>query len=203
MTYNGSGARAKLRFKDLEKTKRLRLFVSFQNQEVHDTFSPVLRQLPRVPHQREEEAAGHQLGGRTRRAFDGYTREKCRGIKVKADYDKDLLVYKLPGRCAGYLQNVGYIDSYASARKFKPSHWDEGSPANSTGDWFDTTYGLHVERLAECSGAGIGFRTGMTLARRVRAQHRPSGCATRSRSTRPPTASAPTSCAATRSGRSW
>ena len=142
VTYNGGGARAKLRFKDLEKTKRIRIFVSFQNQEVHDTFYPYYGNF--IEFRINEKKKQRVINWVVNPALDDYTAHKCSGVKVKADYDKDVLVYKLPGHCAGYLQNVGYIDSYASARKYRPSHWDQGSPANSTGDWFDTTYGLHI-----------------------------------------------------------
>ena len=65
---------------------------------------------------------------------------------VKADYAKDRITYKVPNRCAGFDLARGYVDTYASARKYKPAHWDEGSPASSTGDWFDTTYDLVVPR---------------------------------------------------------
>ena len=40
----------------------------------------------------------------------------------------------------------GYVDTWASARKCRPAHCDEGSPANSTGDRFDATYNLVVQR---------------------------------------------------------
>ena len=143
VTYNGGGARAKLRFKDLRKAKRIRIFVSFQNQEVHDTFYPYYGNF--IEFRINEKKKQRVINWVVNPALDDYTKEKCNGVKVKVDYDKDLLVYKLAGRCARYLSNVGYIDSYASARKYTPSHWDDGSPADSTGDWFDTTYGLHID----------------------------------------------------------
>ena len=45
-----------------------------------------------------------------------------------------------------YNRNRGYVDTWASARKFAKASWDEGSPALTTGDWFDTTYDLVVFR---------------------------------------------------------
>ncbi len=144
VTYDGRGARATLRMKDLRKQKRLRILVSFQNQEVHDTFYPYYGNFIefRINAKRKQRVVNWVVNP----TFDDYTPQRCRGIKVKADYDKDKLVYRLPNRCARYLTTVGYIDSYASARKYTRGHWDEGSPANSTGDWFDTTYGLHIDR---------------------------------------------------------
>jgi hypothetical protein len=146
VTYNGKGAFAKLRFKDLSKRKRLRLFVQFYNKPSEDPFAPV--------HGNFLELRINEKGKLKRvnwvidpdDAYDGYHAEKCRGIKIKPDFDKDLITYKLPNRCSRFLDGRGYITSYASTRKFTKAHWDEGSPAATTGDWFDTTYDLRVER---------------------------------------------------------
>jgi len=145
VTYNSLGASAKLRFKDLRKQKRLRLFVAFFNKPSDDPFAPV--------HGNFLELRINENGKLKRvnwvidpdDAFEGYHAEKCRGIKIKPDFDKDLITYKLPNRCARFLGDRGYISSYGSTRKFKAAHWDEGSPADTTGDWFDTTYDLRVE----------------------------------------------------------
>ena len=134
--------------------KRLRIFVSFQNQEVHDTFYPYYGNF--IEFRINEKKKQRVVNWAVNPALDDYTRQKCRGVKVKADYDKDLLVYKLPGRCAGYLQNVGYIDSYASARKFKPSHWDDGSPADYDGRLVRHDLRAAHRRVAECPGAESG-----------------------------------------------
>jgi hypothetical protein len=144
--YNSRGALAKLRFDDLRKRKRLRLFVQFFNRPSDDPFAPVYGNFLEL---RINEK------GKIRRvnwvidpddAFDGYHAEKCRGIKMKADFDKDLITYKLPNRCSRFLDDRGYISSYASTRKFTAQHWDAGDPAETTGDWFDTTPDLRVER---------------------------------------------------------
>ena len=146
VTYNSRGAVAKLRFKDLRKTKRLRLLVQFYNQPNDDQFSPRYGNFLelRINEKGKVKRVNWEFGPED--AIDGYHRVKCRGIKIKPDFAKDVITYKLPKRCAHFLDDRGYITSYASTRKFKPTHWDEGSPALTTGDWFDTTPGLVIEQ---------------------------------------------------------
>ena len=43
--------------------------------------------------------------------FDGYHAQKCRGIKIKPDFDKDLITYKLPNRCSNFLDGRDGIDT--------------------------------------------------------------------------------------------
>jgi hypothetical protein len=146
VTYNSKGAVAKLRFKDLRKAKRLRLFVQFYNQPNDDQFSPRHGNFLelRINDKGKIKRVNWVFGPDD--AFDGYHAEKCRGVKIKPDFDKDVITYKLPNRCTNFLDGRGYIVSYASTRRFKPSHWDDGDPAATTGDWFDTTPGLVVEQ---------------------------------------------------------
>lgn len=146
VTYNSKGAVAKLRFKDLRKQKRLRLFVQFYNQPNDDQFSPRYGNFLELRINEKGKVKRVNWGFGPDDEFEGYHAEKCRGIKIKPDFDKDVITYKLPTRCAHFLDDRGYITSYASTRKFKARHWDEGSPADTTGDWFDTTPGLVVER---------------------------------------------------------
>ena len=137
---------AKLRFKELRKQKRLRLFVQFFNRPNDDIFAPTYGNFLelRINEKRKIRRVNWVIDPDDE--FDGYHAEKCRGIKMKADFDKDLITYKLPNRCSRFLDGRGYIFSYASTRKFKATHWDDGDPALTTGDWFDTTYDLRVER---------------------------------------------------------
>jgi hypothetical protein len=145
VTYNSKGASAKLRFKDLRKQKRLRLFVAFFNKPSDDPFAPVYGNFLELRINEKGKIRKVNWVIDPDDAFDGYHAEKCRGIKMKADYDKDVITYKLPNRCSRFLDGRGYISSYASTRKFKAKHWDDGDPAATTGDWFDTTYDLRVE----------------------------------------------------------
>ena len=146
VSYTGKGVVAKLRFKDLRKQKRLRLFVQFYNQPDDDQFSPrygnflELRLTPRRKIKRVNWVFGPDD------AFDGYHAERCQGIKIKPNFDKDVITYRLPNKCVRFLGNRGYITSYASTRRFTASHWDDGDPAATTGDWFDTTPGLVIEQ---------------------------------------------------------
>jgi hypothetical protein len=146
VTYNSKGAVAKLRFKDLRKQKRLRLFVQFYNQPNDDQFSPRYGNFLelRINEKGKIRRVNWEFGPED--TIDGYHRVKCRGIKITPDFDKNVITYKLPKRCAHFLADRGYITSYASTRKFKARHWDDGDPAATTGDWFDTTPGLVIEQ---------------------------------------------------------
>ena len=146
VTYNSKGVVAKLRFKDLRKKKRLRLLVQFYNQPNDDPFSPRHGNFLelRINEKGKIKKVNWEFGPED--AIAGYHPVKCRGIKMKPDFDKDVITYKLPKRCAHFLPDRGYITSYASTRKFKAQHWDEGSPADTTGDWFDTTPGLVIRQ---------------------------------------------------------
>jgi hypothetical protein len=146
VAYNSKGAAAKLRFKDLRQQRRLRLFVQFYNQPNDDQFSPRYGNFLelRITDKGKIKRVNWVFGPDD--AFDGYHAEKCRGIKIRPNFDKDVITYKLPNRCSRFLDGRGYITSYASTRKFKARHWDAGDPAATTGDWFDTTPGLVVER---------------------------------------------------------
>jgi hypothetical protein len=143
--YNSLGAMAKLRFKDLRKKKRLRFFVALFNKPSDDPFAPVHGNFLELRINEKGKVKRVNWVIDPDDEFEGYHAEKCRGIKMKADFDKDLITYKLPNRCARFLDGRGYISSYASTRKFKARHWDDGDPALTTGDWFDTTYDLRVE----------------------------------------------------------
>lgn len=145
VTYNNKGASAKLRFKDLRKQKRLRLFVALFNKPSDDPFAPVYGNFLELRINEKGKVKRVNWVVDPDDAFEGYHAEKCRGIKMKPDFDKDLITYKLPNRCSRFLDGRGYISSYASTRKFKAKHWDDGDPALTTGDWFDTTYDLRVE----------------------------------------------------------
>jgi hypothetical protein len=146
VTYNSRGAVAKLRFFDLRRQKRLRLFVQFFNRPNDDPFAPSYGNFLefRINENGKIKRVNWVIDPDD--AFDGYHAEKCRGIRMKADFDKDRIVYKLPNRCSRFLDGRGYIVSYASTRKFTAKHWDAGDPALTTGDWFDTTPDLRVER---------------------------------------------------------
>ena len=146
VTYNSKGASAKLRFKDLRKRKRLRLLVQFFNKPYDDLLAPVYGNFLELRINAKGKIRKLNWVIDPDDAYDGYHAEKCRGIKIKPDFDKDVITYKLPNRCSRFLDGRGYITSYASTRKFTKAHWDEGSPAATTGDWFDTTYDLRVER---------------------------------------------------------
>lgn len=146
VTYNSKGAVAKLRFKDLRKKKRLRLFVQFYNQANDDPFSPRYGNFLelRINEKGKIKRVNWEFGPED--AIDGYHPVKCRGIRIKPDFDKDVITYKLPKRCAHFRDDRGYITSYASTRKFRSAHWDDGDPAATTGDWFDTTPGPVIEQ---------------------------------------------------------
>jgi hypothetical protein len=146
VTYNSRGVVAKLRFKDLRKKKRLRLLVQFYNQPTDDQFSPRYGNFLelRINEKGKVKRVNWEFGPED--AIDGYHPVKCRRMRIKPDFDKDVITYRLPRSCTHFLPGRGYITTYASTRKFKASSWDDGSPANTTGDWFDTTPGLVVEK---------------------------------------------------------
>ena len=146
VTYDGKGVRATITMKDLEEEEPA--------PDLRGDGDPGVRRRPelagvrpprRVPAQRAPQAEGRELGRRLPTS-NGYVVEKCAGVKVKANYKRDTLKYKLPNRCARFDLARGYVDTWASARKFSRASWDEGSPAATTGDWFDTTYDLVVLR---------------------------------------------------------
>jgi hypothetical protein len=145
VTYDGRGVRATITMKQLRKTKRLRIFVGMVTRlDDNDPLSPELGNFVEFrldPHRKQK-----VVGWVAAPANDDYVVEKCRGVKVKANYEKDTLKYRVPNRCARFDLSRGYVDTWASARKFTRGSWDDGSPANSTGDWFDTTYDLVVHR---------------------------------------------------------
>jgi hypothetical protein len=146
VTYNSKGVVAKLRFKDLRKKKRLRLLVQFYNQPNDDQFSPRYGNFLelRINDKGKVKRVNWEFGPED--AVDGYHPVRCKRMKIKPDFDKDVITYKLPASCTHFLPDRGYLTTYASTRKFKARHWDDGSPAETTGDWFDTTPGLVVER---------------------------------------------------------
>lgn len=145
VTYDGKGVRATITMKDLRKKKRLRIFVGMVTRvDDTDPNSPEFGNF--VEFRLNEHRKQKVVDWVTTPATTGYVIEKCSGVKVKANYKKDTLKYKLPNRCARFDLARGYVDTWASARKYTPGSWDEGSPANSTGDWFDTTYDLVVQR---------------------------------------------------------
>ena len=145
VTYDGKGVRATITMKDLRKTKRLRIFVGMVTRaDDNDPLSPEFGNFVefRLTKRHREKVVGWVSA----LANDDYVIEKCKGIKVRANYKKDTLKYTVPNRCARFDLSRGYVDTWASARKYTRASWDEGSPANSTGDWFDTTYDLVVTR---------------------------------------------------------
>jgi hypothetical protein len=146
VTYNAKGSSATLRLKDLRKVKRLRLFVGFLNYPTDDFDAPTYGNFLELRINEKKKLKRVNWVIDPDDEFEGYHAEKCRGIKIKPDFAKDLITYTLPKKCARYLSGRGYIYGYASTRKFKATHWDDGSPADSTGDWFGTTYDIRVER---------------------------------------------------------
>lgn len=146
VTYNSKGVVAKLRFHDLRRTKRLRLLVQFYNTAYDDPYAPRYGNFLelRMKENGRLKRVNWEFGPDD--AYDDYHPVKCRRMKIKPDFDKDVITYKLPKRCANFVWERGYITSYASTRKFKVKHWDDGSPSLTTGDWFDTTPGLVIKR---------------------------------------------------------
>jgi hypothetical protein len=145
VTYNAKGSSATLRLKDFRKVKRLRLFVGLLNYSSDDPDAPAFGNLLelRINEKGKLKRVNWVIDNEK---YDDYQAQKCQGITIKPDFGKDLITYTLPKKCAHYLKGRGYIYGYASTRKFKAKHWDDGSPANSTGDWFGTTYDIRVER---------------------------------------------------------
>lgn len=145
VTYTGRGVKATIRMKDLRRTKRLRIFVGMVTRvDDDDPTSPEFGNF--VEFRLDERRRQRVVGWVSAIGNDDYVVEKCRGVKVRADYRRDTLTYTVPTRCARFDVNRGYVDTWASARKFRPATWDEGSPSQTTGDWFDTTYDLVVRR---------------------------------------------------------
>jgi len=145
VTYDGKGVRATIRMKELRKTKRLRIFVGMVTRaDDNDPTSPEFGNF--VEFRLNEKRRQKVVGWVAALANDDYVIEKCAGVKVRANYKLDTLKYKLPARCARFDLTRGYVDTWASARKFTRASWDEGSPSLTTGDWFDTTYNLVVRR---------------------------------------------------------
>jgi len=145
VTYDGKGVRATITMKNLRKTKRLRIFVGMVTRaDDNDPLSPEFGNF--IEFRLNEHRKQKVVGWVSALANDDYVAEKCAGVKVKANYEKDTLKYRVPNRCARFDLSRGYVDTWASARKFSAAHWDEGSPALTTGDWFDTTYDLVVRR---------------------------------------------------------
>jgi hypothetical protein len=144
VTYDGKGARATLTMKHLRKAKRLRIFVAFLTRPSDDPDAPEYGNF--VELRLDRHAHTKVVNWLVDPAYGDYTPRRCRGIKVRADFEKDTIDYRVPNRCAHFDLARGYVDTYASARKYTRAHWDDGSPANSTGDWFDTTYDLAVTR---------------------------------------------------------
>jgi hypothetical protein len=145
VTYDGKGVRATITMKDLKKKSRLRIFVGMVTRvSDDDPNSPEFGHLIefRLNERRRQKVVNWVVLPNSA----GYAVEKCAGVKVKANYKRDTLKYKLPNRCVRFDLARGYVDTWGSARKFSRSSWDEGSPALTTGDWFDTTYDLVVFR---------------------------------------------------------
>ena len=57
-----------------------------------------------------------------------------------------MLSRRIPAVLAGVLIGSLLAVPRGSARKYSRATGDEGSPAGTTGDWFDTTYDLVVLR---------------------------------------------------------
>ncbi len=145
VTYDGKGVRATITMKDLRKKKRLRIFVGMVTRvDDTDPNSPEFGNF--IEFRLNEKRKQKVVDWVTTPATNGYVKEKCSGVKVRANYRTDKLKFKLPNRCARFDLARGYVDTWASARKFSKASWDEGSPALTTGDWFDTTYDLVVFR---------------------------------------------------------
>jgi hypothetical protein len=145
VTYDAKGVRATITMDNLRETKRIRIFVGMVTRaDDNDPISPEFGNF--VEFRLNERGKQKVVGWVAALANDDYVKEKCSGVKVKANYKRDTLKYKMPNRCARFDLARGYVDTWASARKFNPGTWDEGSPSLTTGDWFDTTYDLVVLR---------------------------------------------------------
>jgi hypothetical protein len=145
VTYDGTGIRATITMKNLRKKKRLRIFVGMVTRvNDDDPLSPEFGHL--IEFRLNEHRRQKVVNWIANPANTDYVVEKCRGVKVKANYKRDTLKYSLPNRCVRFDLARGYVDTWGSARKYSRASWDEGSPAATTGDWFDTTYDLVVFR---------------------------------------------------------
>ena len=145
VTYDGKGVRATITMKNLKKKSRLRIFVGMVTRvDDADPNSPEFGHL--VEFRLNKKRKQKVVNWVTLPTSSGYFVDKCRGVKVKANYKRDTLKYKLPNRCVRFDLARGYVDTWGSARKYSRASCDEGSPANSTGDFFDTTYDLVVFR---------------------------------------------------------
>ncbi len=145
VTYDGKGVRATITMKNLKKKSRLRIFVGMVTRvNDEDPLSPEFGHL--IEFRLNEKRKQKVVNWIANPANTDYVVEKCRGVKVKANYKKDTLKYQLPNRCVRFDLARGYVDTWGSARKFSRASWNEGSPALTTGDWFDTTYDLVVFR---------------------------------------------------------
>ena len=145
VTYDAKGVRATITMKNLRKTKRVRIFVGMVTRaDDNDPISPEFGNF--VEFRLDERGRQKVVGWVSALANDDYVKEKCSGVKVKANYKRDTLKYKLPNRCARFDLARGYVDTWGSARKYSRASWNVASPAATTGDWFDTTYDLVVFR---------------------------------------------------------
>jgi hypothetical protein len=145
VTYDGKGVRATITMKNLKKKSRLRIFVGMVTRvNDADPNSPEIGHL--IEFRLNEHRREKVVNWVTTPATNGYLVNTCAGVKVEANYERDTIKYTLPNRCVVFDLNRGYVDTWASARKFAKASWDEGSPALTTGDWFDTTYDLVVFR---------------------------------------------------------
>jgi hypothetical protein len=145
VVYDGKGVHATITMKNLKQKKRLRIFVGMVTRvDDNDPTSPEFGHL--IEFRLNKRARQKVVNWVALPSNSDYVVEKCRGVKVKADYKRDTLTYKLPNRCVRFDLARGYVDTWASARKYGRASYDEGSPANSTGDFFDTTYDLVVLR---------------------------------------------------------
>ena len=145
VTYDGKGVRATITMKNLRKKSRLRIFVGMVTRvSDEDPNSPEFGHLIefRLNERRREKVVNWIASP----LLTDYVPETCQGVKVKANYKKDTLKYQLPNRCVRFDLARGYVDTWGSARKYSKGSWDEGSPAGTTGDFFDTTYDLVVFR---------------------------------------------------------
>jgi hypothetical protein len=145
VVYDGKGVHATITMKNLKQAKRLRIFVGMVTRvSDDDPNSPEFGHL--IEFRLNKRGREKVVNWVANPAVSGYVVDGCKGVKVKADYKKDTLKYKLPNRCVRFDLARGYVDTWASARKYGKASYDEGSPANSTGDFFDTTYDLVVFR---------------------------------------------------------
>jgi hypothetical protein len=145
VVYDGKGVHATITMKNLKQKKRLRIFVGMVTRvSDDDPTSPEFGHL--IEFRLNKRGREKVVNWVANPGVSGYVVDGCKGVKVKADYKKDTLKYKLPNRCVRFDLARGYVDTWASARKYDRASYDEGSPANSTGDFFDTTYDLVVLR---------------------------------------------------------